>query len=251
MTRSWLCLSLLLVGALLLGQPAWGAEEEEQPSSGELGEPLVPEEGEEQMAPPLAEEEEEEEGDLQEEEEPTSESLEDSGFWRPHNSEEHERMIAQVERRFMEEDAAYSAQPVHNFMKHMAVAHYNKEDWRSNYYKHYESSHMDVEKAQGVIATFEMTLAKTNCTKDDVSNREDFGTRYSDPYLESWGCVLLPESEQEKFDCTFTVFIDEKYGGATVIDHDCEPVPRRMEAVSREEGEEEEEEEVFEPSLEE
>ncbi|XP_053225411.1 uncharacterized protein LOC128404110 [Podarcis raffonei] len=248
MTRSWLCLSLLLMGALLLGQPAWGQEEEEQPSWGESNEP-VPEEPEEQMVPPLAEEEE---GDWEEEE-----SLEDSDYWRPRSVEDHERMMAQARRRFMEEEAAYSARPVHDFMKHMAVAHYNKYDWQSrygNYYKHYESSHMDVEKAQGIILTFEMTLAKTNCTKDDVSNHEDSVPRYSDLYLASQGCVLLPESEQEKYDCTFKIFLDEEYGGATVIDEYCEHVPGRTEGISEEaevEEEQEEEEEMFEPSLEE
>ncbi|XP_061462661.1 uncharacterized protein LOC133375130 [Rhineura floridana] len=205
MFASRLCLPLLLGWALLLGQPAWGTEEEEPP----LGEPSEVEQS-------LPEE------DL-------------LMLRSPWDSDEHVARMATAQLRYMQEEAAYQPLPVSHYMKQMAVAELNKGNrYGEHFFKHLEDTQIDVKKAKGVMAYVRMIVEKTNCTREDLSG-EDGPSMYTNPYLDSQNCALLPDYEKQEYDCTFPIFIEEGSRQPIPFSYDCMPVPRIATGNSKEE----------------
>ncbi|XP_077776604.1 uncharacterized protein LOC144325823 [Podarcis muralis] len=188
MTGSWLCLPLLLVGALLLGQPAWGQEEaEEQPSWEELGEPLVPEASEEQMEPTSYEEREAMES-FQEGERLDLGSLAVDYFNKLPYYDGIYRSVEAEPPTF--KDAIGTM--VHMKML-LAKTDCRKEDLREH--------------------------------REMVEHLVHFmHSSKKEPLPELKGCNLPPPDEQENLNCNFRIYMDAREGSISVVHHKCKPL---------------------------
>ncbi|KAM3824701.1 uncharacterized protein M6D78_016158 [Vipera latastei] len=137
------------------------------------------------------------------------------------DSSERYKRIAEADRRHIMQEAAQSLHVVRNYRKDQAIAHYNQEN-NGPYYKHLEDAQVEVKKALGIMVYVKMVLGKTNCTKNQ---EKEAGVEYSRAYLEKEGCQLLPQSYQEKHNCTFDIFIDMRTEKQTVVSQDCIIIP--------------------------
>ncbi|CAI5797920.1 Hypothetical predicted protein [Podarcis lilfordi] len=200
MTGSWLCLPLLLVGALLLGQPVWGQEEEEEQPS--WGDEPVPEEPEEQMEPTSYEE---------------REAMEE--HWVPTSSEEREAM-----------ESFQEGEPLD--LGSWAVDYFNKLPYYDGIYRSVEAKPPTFKDAIGTMVHMKMLLAKTDCRKEDLRERRDMmehlmhfmPSSKKEPLPELKGCNLPPPDEQENLNCNFRIYMDAREGSISVVHHKCKPL---------------------------
>ncbi|CAI5797922.1 Hypothetical predicted protein [Podarcis lilfordi] len=199
MTRSWLCLPLLLLGVLLLGQPAWGAQEEEnQPDSGDGGQwhccrgpaprPLTSEEEYEERA-------------------------------------KHDRLTLKNEEH---------SQFLRDYFKRKITDYFNAQNPK-HFYKLYEDAEFKIKDAPGFIMEFTVYMVKTNCTRDDeellrpsprgrIRHYDYMGESSSAEDLSD--CHPLSDEDEEIQKCTFSMYVGGQGEGGRhhVVGHRCREV---------------------------
>ncbi|XP_026573458.1 uncharacterized protein LOC113447453 [Pseudonaja textilis] len=137
------------------------------------------------------------------------------------SSEILELMAKEEQQRIMEKAAQSDAVP--QYKKEQAVAYFNRGSMGA-YYKHLEDGQLELQEAIGVMVYVKMLLAKTNCTRP--KEQDEAGLEYSRAYMEKEGCQLLPKLKQEKYNCTFGIFINMRTEKKAVVSKDCTAVSR-------------------------
>ncbi|XP_034954736.1 uncharacterized protein LOC118076218 [Zootoca vivipara] len=193
MIRSWLCLPLLLLGALLLGQPAWGAEEEE-----------------------LQQPESEEEWHCC------------RGAARKLTSEEeYEERASHDQRRLKDDESHY----LRDYFKEMITDYFNAQNPR-HFYKLYEDAELKIKDAPGFITEFTVYMVKTNCTRDDEEllgqpprrRIRNYGLMSDEESSEDLSvCHPLSGEHEEIQKCTFSLYMGGR-GRHQIVDHRCREV---------------------------
>ncbi|XP_032992092.1 uncharacterized protein LOC117039131 [Lacerta agilis] len=203
MTGSWLCLPLLLLSALLLGQPAWGAQEEEP--------------GEELQQPESG----------------------GGGQWhccrgaaRELTSEERYEERASSNQRMLKDEE--ESQYLRDYFKTKITDYFNAQNPK-HFYKLYEDAQLKIKDAPGFIMEFTVYMVKTNCTKDEeelprqsllrrgIRNHGYMDDDDDDESSEDLsGCHPLSGDDKEIQKCKFSMYFSGH--GHHIVGHRCREV---------------------------